>query len=100
MRPPAWIARIVFITLHLLLVVGVTFACAGSTGGSSWMRALLILPALLSLLPLPFAVRADVKGHAGNARTLLLSVMLSLPVSIVLLLLLLLFNRLGNASWH
>ncbi|MDM5176202.1 hypothetical protein PO883_03230 [Massilia sp. DJPM01] len=94
------IARIVFVALHLLLVVAATFACAGSTGGSSWMRALLIVPALVSLAPLPFAVRADVKGHAGKARTLLLSVMLSLPVSIVLLLVLLLFNRLGNAGWH
>lgn len=97
---PAVIARIVFIALHVLLVAGVTFACAGSTGGSSRMRVLLIVPALLSLVPLPFAVWADVKGRANTARTLLLSVMLSLPVSIVLLLLLLLFNRLGNAGWH
>ncbi|ATQ73904.1 hypothetical protein CR152_04760 [Massilia violaceinigra] len=94
------IGRIVFVALHLLLVVGLTFACADGASGSSWRRALLILPALASLAPLPFAVLADVKRNAKTARTLLLSVMLSLPVSVILLLLLLVFRRLGNAGWH
>ncbi|UOD32709.1 hypothetical protein INH39_14230 [Massilia violaceinigra] len=94
------IARVAVVGLHLLLVVGVTFACAGGAGGAGWTRALLILPALLSLAPLPLAMLADVKGNAKQAKTLLLSVALSLPVSIVLLLVLLLSRRLDNAGWH
>lgn len=93
------IARILVVGLHLLFVTGVTFACAGSADGS-WKRALLILPALASLLPLPLAMMADVKGNARKARTLLIGVVLSLPVSVVLLLVLLLFRRLDNAGWH
>ena len=93
-------ARLAFLALHLLLVVGVTLACAGSAGGSGWIRALLILPALASLLPLPFALLADTRGDARRAKTLLYSVLLSLPVSVVLLLVLLLLRRLDNAGWH
>ena len=93
------IGRILVVGFHLLFVVGVTFACAGNADGS-WKRALLILPALTSLLPLPLAMMADVKGKAKDARTLLIGIVLSLPVSVVLLLVLLLFRRLDNAGWH
>ncbi|NIA00047.1 hypothetical protein [Massilia sp. CCM 8734] len=61
---------------------------------------LLILPALASLAPLPLAMMADLKGHASKAKTLLLSVVLALPVSVVLLLVLLRCRRLDNAGWH
>ncbi|NHZ33702.1 hypothetical protein [Massilia rubra] len=93
------IRRLVVVASHLLLVVGVTFACAGGAG-RSWQRALLIVPALVSLAPLPLAMMADLKGQASMAKTLLLSVVLALPVSVVLLLVLLLCRRLDGAGWH